>query len=64
VRGRQVDKTWVWRPDPASPPPAALRGLVGKPVYGIGPVGADGRAEVTLHDGTRIQAGPGEVVAE
>jgi hypothetical protein len=62
--GKQIDKTWVWRPDPASPPPAALRTLVGKPVYGIGPAGADGRVEVVLTDGTRIQAGPGEVVAE
>jgi hypothetical protein len=52
---KQVDQRWVWRPDPASP---------ARPVYGIEAAGADGRVEVVLNDGTRIQASPAELRAE
>jgi hypothetical protein len=41
-----------------------MRALSGKPVYGVGPLGDDGRVEVVLQDGTRVRATPGEVVAE
>jgi hypothetical protein len=53
--GEQIDKTWVWRPDAASPP---------RKVYGIGPTRPDGRIEVVLYDGTRVKALPSEVIAE
>jgi hypothetical protein len=54
--------TWVFRPDPSRP--AALRALAGSRVYAMSQVGDDGRAEVVLHDGTRLRATPAEIVVE
>jgi hypothetical protein len=58
-----TEMTWVFRPDPARNPQRS-RVLDGARVYGVGPVDGDGMVEVVLHDGTRVRAMPGEVVAE
>lgn len=62
-RSKQVaELTWVFRPGPAQP--ARSRVLAGARVHAMGLVGDDGRAELVLHDGTRLRATPAEVVAE
>ncbi|MGC9665038.1 hypothetical protein ACNTMW_00595 [Planosporangium sp. 12N6] len=61
---RPTEVAWVFRPNLAQQPGHRLSALVGKPVYGVGPLGDDGRVEVVLLDGTRVRATPGEVVAE
>jgi hypothetical protein len=58
-----TEMTWVFRPDPARDRQRS-RASDGARVYGVGTVGDDGRVEVVLHDGTRVRALPGEVVAE
>jgi hypothetical protein len=60
---RPAEMTWVFRPDPARDPQRS-RAWDGAGVYGVGPVDGDGTVEVVLHDGTRVRATPGEVVAE
>jgi hypothetical protein len=57
-----AELTWVFRPDASQP--ERLRALAGARVHSMGVVGNDGRAEVVLHDGTRLRATPAEVVAE
>jgi hypothetical protein len=58
---RPTEVAWVFRPGPSR---QHARALSGRPVYGVGPLGDDGRVEVVLLDGTRVRAVPGEVVAE
>jgi hypothetical protein len=60
---RPTEVAWVFRPG-QSQHAQRVRALAGKAVYGVGPVGDDGRLEVVLQDGTRVRAAPGEVVAE
>jgi hypothetical protein len=54
--------TWVFRP--AGSRPAPVRARAGSKVHAFGAVGADGRTEVVLQDGTRLRVLPAEVVAE
>ncbi|GAA1823078.1 hypothetical protein HC028_15550 [Planosporangium flavigriseum] len=61
---RPTEVAWVFRPSLSHQQTQRLRGLSGKPVYGVGPLGDDGRVEVVLQDGTRVRATPAEVVAE
>jgi hypothetical protein len=61
-RYRTAELRWVFRP--VASRPEQVRALAGKPVHGIGPVGADGEVEVVLGDGTHVRAAPTEVVAE
>jgi hypothetical protein len=61
---RPTEVAWVFRPSPSQQYAHRLRALVGKPIYGVGPLGDDGRVEIVLQDGTRVRAMPGEVVAE
>jgi hypothetical protein len=64
VETQAHERTWVWRPDPARVPASVPDRLVGTPVYGFGPADADGYVQVVLHDGTRVRAAPGDIVAE
>ncbi|GII25638.1 hypothetical protein [Planosporangium mesophilum] len=61
---RPTEVAWVFRPDLSQRRTQPLHALVGKPVYGVGAPGDDGRVEIVLQDGTRVRATPGEVVAE
>jgi hypothetical protein len=54
--------TWVFRPDRSQP--EAVRAQSGARVHAVGLVGADGRSDIVLQDGTRLRAAPAEVVAE
>ncbi|NJC73159.1 hypothetical protein HC031_26070 [Planosporangium thailandense] len=58
---RPTEVAWVFRPGPSQ---QNARALSGKAIYGVGPLGEDGRVEVVLQDGTRVRAAPAEVVAE
>jgi hypothetical protein len=57
-----TELTWVFRPAHSQPDPVRARS--GAKVHAFGAVGADGRTEVVLQDGTRLRASPAEVVAE
>ena len=53
---------WVFRPAASRPP--NVRALAGQPVHGTGLTGSDGKADVTLADGTHVRAAPAEIIAE
>lgn len=57
-----AELAWTFRPHPDREDD--IRVLTGMLVYSTGAVRGDGKAEIVLQDGTRVQATPAEIVAE